>query len=1140
MKRIFATIYWILTGAFVFAQNAPYAPMSSYVQPAPNVASLGKYVDYPIGYYTGTPNISVPIYNLKDGAANVPVSLSYHASGIRVSETASWVGLGWALNAGGMVTRTIKGAPDEGSKVPGTGTLPRGYWSDYGLTQMAHLPNPLNGFISAADSNQQMGLYTIWQMQAGASDGEPDIFTFNFNGYSGKFVFDETRTPRLLADQDIKISVSQDVTTSSFGTWVFTTPDGAKYYFGENSRYEITAVKSPGGFPDPNSTYPSSWFLTRIVYPNTKDTVYFNYAPETYSYFDLGQETKIYNGSGGGNNAANACSINDPSDLPKNVYQTTVSGLRLTNIKSANYNIVFGAHLQRQDIISSTSNFPYSLDSVNVFNSAGQCLKQVVLTHGYFKSTLTNNISIYIQSPLAGDTTDTKRLKLLSVKELSGDGSSGKPPYIFAYQEASQLPRRISYDQDHWGFSNNSNGAANNKFTPRVSHSICNYISGSATFAIRQAKWPEMQSFSIKSVKDPLGVTTLFEFESHKSTQLYPDSLVGGLRIHKITTADSVTGKSQIRSFDYGTGGVVYHVPKYLLIPINEFYWTGYFWPIISTTYRGYTFDQNSLLFLFKQSQSVVPLQDFQGNHIGYPIVKEITGPNGEGGAKVYYFMADQNVRLNSRLDISNFTKNATVSNGPLGVPQTGLYGNGQWNNIAPENLTYYQGYNVDEYYPAAPSQVDFKRGQLMSEETYDSGLVLIRNVMNIYKETINEKNLIRGFKVFRVNQPQNPNYADPTGYYDALTFYKLHTGISHLSSTQTTDYKDGKIFTTTANYDYESAYHTQKTSETTVNSLGDSIVNKTYYSFDYTAAADPVFAKMKSRNMLLPVSSRTWKNKQLVGGSITQFKDFATVGTDTLINPSKMYALETSAPLTVAQAGETVALTSQFTTLLPNTNFIEKANFNFDGTTGRISDQKLVNDKNQSMIWENNLRLPLAQIDNAYFGDVAYSSFETSEKGNWIYNTASVATATTPPTGTKGYSFSGGISKASLTAAQKYILSYWSNAGTTVTVTGGTQTNNITGRVLNGWTYHELTITGTTSISLGGTGTIDEVRLHPSTAQMTTYTYDALLRLVATCSANSTFSYYEYDSFNRLVDIKDQYGNIIKAFEYNYGQLAR
>jgi hypothetical protein len=755
------------------------------------------------------------------------------------------------------------------------------------------------------------------------------------------------------------------------------------------------------------------------------------------------------------------------------------------------------------------------------------------LSYSYFQSTTANNYSAIVASHIT-DTTDSKRLKLLSVKEYSGDGLTAKPPYVFSYQETQQLPRRLSYDQDHWGFSNNASGAGNKRFTPRVNHSICTYLGGFNTFAIRQPSWPAMQAFTIKSIKDPLGVLTAFEFENHKSTMLNIDSIVGGLRIHKISTTDSVTGSVQTRLFDYGTGGVLYHIPQYLFAPINEYYWLGYSWPIISTTYRGYSYDNNELLFLMKQSQSVVPLQDFQGNHIGYPYVKEIFGVNGEGGSKIYWFMADQNVRNNSRLDISNFTAYSTVNNGPLNVPEAGLHGNGQWNQIPPENLTYYQGYNVENYFPYSPQQVDFRRGMLMSEETYDSGNVILKNVINTYAETINEKNLIRGFKVYRAAEPGSGMK------FDAMTFYKLHTGISHLISTQSADYKDGKAMVSVTRYGYESAYHTQKTSDTTVNSIGDSIINKTYYSFDYTSAADNVFAKMKARNMLVPVSTRSWKNNQLLGGSITKFADFASSSSDTFINPSKMYALETSAPMSAGTAGENIAFTTQYNTLIPNANFIEKASFNFNGTTGRIMGQHLSNDKNQAMIWDNSLCLPLAQVDNAYIGDVAYAGFETAETGNWTYSSGSVVSDATAPTGVKGYNLSGAISKSSLTSSQKYILSYWSKSGASVSVTGGTQSNSVTGRVMNNWTYHELTVTGTTSISLSGSGSIDEVRLYPALAQMTTYTYDALFRLTATCSANSTVSYYEYDSFNRLVDIKDQYGNIMKAFEYNYGQLSR
>ena len=71
---------------------------------SPTAASLGKYGDFPVSYNTGLPQISIPIYTVKAGSLSLPISLSYHASGLKVQEQASWVGAGWALNAGGCRT----------------------------------------------------------------------------------------------------------------------------------------------------------------------------------------------------------------------------------------------------------------------------------------------------------------------------------------------------------------------------------------------------------------------------------------------------------------------------------------------------------------------------------------------------------------------------------------------------------------------------------------------------------------------------------------------------------------------------------------------------------------------------------------------------------------------------------------------------------------------------------------------------------------------------------------------------------------------------------------------------------------------------------------------------------------------------
>ncbi len=1125
-----ACFFLLLTvGVNTFAQtenNKKY--LGSYTQPAPNVASLGKFVDCPVSFYTGTPDISIPIYELQDGAAKTSISLSYHASGIRVAELASWIGLGWALNAGGMITRTVRGGPDDGTfnfdLAPG-----KGYYVDSGIRKIPKLPYPVGGTVP--EDQQNWGDYKNfwWQLSAGQVDGEPDMYTFNMNGYSGKFMFDEFRTPRMLTDQDVKITV---VHGGEFKSWTITTPDGTRYLFGENDVREVNQIYSTSG-PDNNSLKPASWLLTKVIYPNSKDTIYYDYSPETYSYFDLGQEMAVFTPiwAAGGSEVRNACQF--VGGRPGNVYKTTVSGYRLTRIRTRNYRISFGVNtsMARIDLLNGVSNKAYMLDSIKIYNNQNQCLKQFVLSHNYFRSTLINNVSPLIPSFTLGDTTDNKRLKFTAIQEFSGDGLTSKPAYKLTYQETAQLPRRLTYDIDHWGYSNYSNGDRNQRFTPTVKHGLCNSFNDVG--ANREASWPAMLQFSIKSLQDPLGVLTHFEFEQHVAEGAVTN--VGGLRIKKITNTDSLTGKSIIRNYTYGSGGTLYKVPQYIIDPLNEYYFEK---KSSTASYRGYALGPRTVYCVIRNSQSIVPLQDLQGNHIGYSSVKESFGTNGEGGYKVYGFFADRSSAFSSRLDISNYTAYASIQH-PMYGTLSGYYGNGYFNEISPENLVYYTGMMSQEYYPEGPAQIDFRRGQVLYEETFDSTNNLLRQVKNEYTQKLHENYWLRGLKLFRSQYlPGGTTVSEVID--DAITFYKLRTGISQLSKTVTIDYKDNKPFTTfTCNF-YESDYHTNKTGDSTINSTGDTIVTKTYYTPDYTntVTGDNVFGKMAARNMILPVATRVWKNGKLISGTTTLYKDFATAATDTFINPHKIYALETADPMSPATVGEAIRMIGKFSTLVPHTKFKEQAVFNVNGSTGKIIEQRLVTDKNQALIWDASTSLPLAQADNAMFSEIAYSSFETAEKGNWTY-TGSPTTDATSPTGTKAYPAASGASKSGLTSAKKYIVSYWYKSGTP-TVTGGTQSNSFTGRVANGWTYRQVTVTGTTGVTIGGTGSIDELRIHPELSQMTSYTYDPLLRLTAMNSPNNTVSYYEYDSMNRVVAIRDQFGNVIKAFEYNYGGSAR
>jgi hypothetical protein len=202
--------------------------------------------------------------------------------------------------------------------------------------------------------------------------------------------------------------------------------------------------------------------------------------------------------------------------------------------------------------------------------------------------------------------------------------------------------------------------------------------------------------------------------------------------------------------------------------------------------------------------------------------------------------------------------------------------------------------------------------------------------------------------------------------------------------------------------------------------------------------------------------------------------------------------------------------------------------------TLATIFQQYTTTDQNPVIfIWDYLNRYPIAQVKNAALADVAATSFEAEGKGGWTFSGSPVSDPS-PPTGSQCYGLaSGSITKSGLTSATTYIVSYWSKLGTSYSVTGTTSTKQ--GKTINGWTYFEHTVTGVTSLTVSGSGNIDELRLYPSYSQMTTYTYSPLIGMTTQCDADNRVNYFFYDGYSRLKWVKDQDGNILKTYQYHY-----
>src|SRR5258706_3771946 len=152
------------------SQQTKLLPMLA--PPSPEVASLGRYGSYEVNLFTGIPDISIPIFDIQVGELKLPISISYHASGIKVTETPSRVGLGWSLNAGGTITRKIQGKPDEQTN---------NYFAATSTSEFrVKGTNEIDGYTEAA-------LDYLSRVDVRDYDGEPDIFSYSFPGHSGRF-----------------------------------------------------------------------------------------------------------------------------------------------------------------------------------------------------------------------------------------------------------------------------------------------------------------------------------------------------------------------------------------------------------------------------------------------------------------------------------------------------------------------------------------------------------------------------------------------------------------------------------------------------------------------------------------------------------------------------------------------------------------------------------------------------------------------------------------------------------------------------------------------------------------------------------------------------------------------------------------
>jgi YD repeat-containing protein len=412
---------------------------------------LGRFGDIPIGYYTGTADISIPLYTIREGSFEIPIVLRYNGSGIKVEDQASNVGLGWNLEAEGSIIQEVLGDEDANDEL--VTADPSGYQilNSYGRILGAYSARNEMGYNgwgcappynNVADTRETLNRLLL-------GDGQPDIYSFNFAGHSGKFyVNPETH-------QVIQLNQKEVITFTGSGgpagTWTATTMDGDIFYFTARETASTQLVLDHTGY---------TYKLTSI-YLHTGRWVQFQYAPGYYSWF-IYSETYHTIYPFGLNPTGDSYSAATPHfDVSKHNTQnlTQITGSDVT----VNFNWEDRADLIGEaDIDTIPNNGTTStkrLRSIDIISSVnGNKIKSFTFSYSYFPYSTVGGDYANIN-----DTAYDKiglRLRLDSLTEtgyLPGGASASNPPYIFAYDSSSVLPLKTSFARDFWGYYNGKN-----------------------------------------------------------------------------------------------------------------------------------------------------------------------------------------------------------------------------------------------------------------------------------------------------------------------------------------------------------------------------------------------------------------------------------------------------------------------------------------------------------------------------------------------------------------------------------------------------------------------------------------------------------------------------------------------------------
>ena len=441
----------------------PYSiQMPTFPYKSPEAAAFERYGQYLTNEYTGVPDISIPLFELKDRGIDIPITLTYDASGIKVDQEATWVGLGWNLNVGGCITLVTAGQVDKYDR--------NGQWKDYKIAyDVKESPMKSSNYKTYNDSDyfdfengyipkdkKDYATTVLHDLCIGL--GERDFFSVNFLGKHFMFFFNPyTCRFEIIGKVKEKYTIEavgvaeMDTNSPRHEQSFYDYKQGFIIKDSEGNIYEFRNIEQShiGGI-----SYSSAWNLTSIT---TQDGNRVDFCYSDNHLLGLtGKLNEEYRFIGGFNATYDEIGYG-ASTLEAGYFRTyggqvfAVEKSYLKSIESDNITVRFQQDTARADMTEAVRLISLAAYS----NTDNRLLDSWKFNYSYFEGCTTGGDYTQMSTRLEDfsniNTKLSYRLRLDSITERPD--VDGGHVTSFTYDD-TPLPLKSSFSTDFWGYYN--------------------------------------------------------------------------------------------------------------------------------------------------------------------------------------------------------------------------------------------------------------------------------------------------------------------------------------------------------------------------------------------------------------------------------------------------------------------------------------------------------------------------------------------------------------------------------------------------------------------------------------------------------------------------------------------------------------